>query len=158
MYEGHSTQKLAFMPYVSAMVGCKFFVMTNSSGGGVEGMKHGSFMLSEDHFNNSLSSSIPQVYFGSDFKLRYCSPSDAHSKYLNELAEKVAQETDNVLFKANYCMTSGPSYETPTETLLFRKMGGGAFGMSTVIELQATAHTGMQGITLSMITNLAAGL
>ena len=75
-----------------------------------------------------------------------------------ELAEKVAADQGVQLFKSNYCMTSGPSYETPTETLFLRKLGAGAFGMSTVSELQSISTSGMQGIVFTMITNLCAGL
>lgn len=62
------------------------------------------------------------------------------------------------MFESVYCWTTGPCYETPLETAFLRSVGGGAFGMSTVPEIIASAQLGLDCVVLTMITNLAAGL
>jgi purine-nucleoside phosphorylase len=52
----------------------------------------------------------------------------------------------------------GPSYETPAEVSYIRSLGGDAVGMSTVPEIQAAAELGMNVLSISTITNYAAGI
>jgi len=53
---------------------------------------------------------------------------------------------------------SGPSYETPTEVLMWKKLGVDAACMSTVPEVIVAASMGMKVLGISCITNRAAGL
>jgi purine-nucleoside phosphorylase len=52
----------------------------------------------------------------------------------------------------------GPSYETPAEIEMVRRIGGDAVGMSTVPEVIAIRHMGAKILAISTATNLAAGL
>ena len=54
---------------------------------------------------------------------------------------------------ATYCFVSGPSYESRAECRFLRSVGGDSVGMSTVPEIIAAKHVGMQILCLSMITN-----
>ena len=56
-------------------------------------------------------------------------------------------------------MCTGPNYETPADTLWLRtKCNVGSFGMSTVPELLGGHMYGMEGLAISLVTNLCAGL
>jgi len=158
MYEGYSSHQLTFITYLSTFLGCKYIILTNSSGGGIQGMKHGSLMVSKDHINFSAKCPIPSTFNDSRFGERNPKSTLAHSKYLKDLAVGIAKDTDLELFEGNYCWTTGPCYETPLEVSVLRKFGGGCFGMSTVPELLAAGQIGIECIVLTMITNLAAGL
>ena len=57
-----------------------------------------------------------------------------------------------------YVAVPGPSYETPAEVEMLRRMGGDAVGMSTVPEVIVARHLGMECLGISVITNLATGL
>jgi purine-nucleoside phosphorylase len=92
MYEGYSSDKLTFITYLSAFIGCKYIILTNSSGGGLVGMKHGSLMVSKDHINFSAKCPIPAIYNDKRFGVRNPKSSLAHSEYLRELAKKTAEE------------------------------------------------------------------
>lgn len=158
MYEGYSSDKLTFITYLSAFIGCKYIILTNSSGGGLVGMKHGSFMVSKDHINFAAKCPIPATFNDSRFGHRNPRSTDAHSVYLRELSKKVAKDNDVELFEGNYCWFPGPCYETPLEVAIMRKYGAGCFGMSTVPEILAAGQIGLECVVLTMITNLAAGL
>lgn len=90
--------------------------------------------------------------------MRNSSSTLAHSKYLKDLAFKVAEENDVELFEGIYTWTTGPSYETPLEAGSLMKFGAGCFGMSTVPEILSAGQIGLECVVLTMITNLAAGL
>ena len=52
----------------------------------------------------------------------------------------------------------GPAYETPDEVSFFQSIGGNAVGMSTVPEIQQAAELDMRILSISIITNYAAGI
>jgi len=52
----------------------------------------------------------------------------------------------------------GPSYETPAEIKDMINLGGDAVGMSTVPEIISAAELDMKVLTISCLTNFAAGI
>jgi purine-nucleoside phosphorylase len=57
-----------------------------------------------------------------------------------------------------YAGVLGPSYETPAEIRLLRRLGADAVGMSTVPEAVTARALGLRCLGFSIITNRAAGL
>ena len=52
-----------------------------------------------------------------------------------------------------YCFVSGPMYESKAECRFLRQLGGDCVGMSTIPEVVAAHHAGLQVLCLSLITN-----
>jgi len=55
-----------------------------------------------------------------------------------------------------YAGLLGPSYETPAEVVMLRRLGADAVGMSTVLEAIAAVHMGAEVAGISCISNMAA--
>lgn len=79
---------------------------------------------------------------------------DAYSPRLRKLASSSAAKLGIELKEGVYVAVTGPSYETPAEVRFYRTIGGDAVGMSTVTEVIAARHAGMEVMAASLITNI----
>jgi purine-nucleoside phosphorylase len=82
----------------------------------------------------------------------------AYDPEFRRLARAAARRLGLVLKEGVYVGVSGPSYETPAEIRLWRRLGADAIGMSTVPEVIALRREGVRVLAISTITNAAAGL
>jgi purine-nucleoside phosphorylase len=83
---------------------------------------------------------------------------EAYSRRLRALADKVAAERRIGLAHGVYAALHGPSYETPAEIRYLRAIGADAVGMSTAPETIVARHMGVEVLAISCITNMAAGV
>jgi len=70
------------------------------------------------------------------------------------MAREVAKAAGIPLQEGVYCGVTGPTFETRAEYRLLHIAGGDAVGMSTVQEVIAARHMGMNVFALSVITDL----
>ena len=84
--------------------------------------------------------------------------SHTYNLELRRFAMKRARALGIKLRTGIYVGVQGPSYETPAEIDMMRRMGGGAVGMSTVPEVIVAGHAGLKVLGISCITNPAAGV
>lgn len=84
--------------------------------------------------------------------------SDPYSFELRRLAMDVARARGHTLRTGVYASVRGPSYETPAEVRMLRRMGADAVGMSTALEVITARHMDMDVLGISCITNMASGL
>jgi purine-nucleoside phosphorylase len=157
MYEGYTAQQVVFPTQVMRQLGAETLIITNAAGGVNLAFQTGALMLITDHIN--LTGRNPLVG-PNDPRLgvRFPDMSEPYSIKLRAEAYRAAASAGVDLVEGVYLGLLGPNYETPAEIRLARSMGADAVGMSTVMEVIAANHAGMEVLGISCITNLAAGI
>ncbi|ALS28372.1 purine nucleoside phosphorylase [Paenibacillus sp. 32O-W] len=157
MYEGYGPELTAFPVRVMKALGIGRLLVTNAAGGINASFAPGDLMLISDHIN--LTGRNPLVGPNEEeLGVRFPDMSDAYSRRLRSLAKSVAAEQGIELREGVYVGVLGPSYETPAEIRMLRAIGADAVGMSTVAEVIAANHAGIEVLGISCISNMAAGM
>lgn len=150
-YEGRSMEEVTAPVRALARLGARTLVLTNAAGGIAARLRPGDLMGITDHLNlmgvNPLRGSAGFVDL-----------SEVYDPVLLERAGRAARRLGFRLKRGVYAAVSGPSYETPAEVRMLRRLGADAVGMSTVPEAVAGRAAGMRVLGLSLISNRAAGL
>lgn len=153
-YEGHSLQEITYPIKVMKKMGVKTIILTNAAGAVNESFKPADLMIITDHINNLGNNPL----IGENDETlgeRFPDMSEVYKKNLIELAENCAKKLEISIQKGVYWANSGPSYETPAEIKMIRKLGGDAVGMSTVPEAIVANYCGINVLGISCITNAA---
>jgi purine-nucleoside phosphorylase len=155
-YEGYRQQDVVFPVYVMKLLGVSTLFVTNAAGGMNPDFHPGDLMLIADHIN--FTGSNPLIG-PNDSRLgaRFPDMSNAYNKDLRALAKTIAEQEQIPLQEGVYIGISGPSFETPAELMMKRKLGADAVGMSTVPEVIAANHAGLQVLGITCITDMAIG-
>jgi purine-nucleoside phosphorylase len=156
-YEGHDMATVVFGARLLARLGAQAVLLTNAAGGIRPTFAPGDLMLIADHLN--LMGENP-LRGPNDDRLgpRFPDLTDAYSTRLRDLARQAAAAANVALHEGTYAALLGPSYETPAEIAMLRTLGADAVGMSTVPEVIALRHMGVEVGAMSCVTNLAAGI
>lgn len=156
-YEGYSPDEVVFPIRVLGTLGIKQIILTNASGSLRPEFARGSLVALSDHIN--LTGANPCVG-PDDLTLgpRFFDMTHAYSPRLRQLAIRMAAAQGWQMNEGIYLGVSGPSFETPAEIRFFRTIGADLVGMSTVQEVIAARHLGLEILGISCVTNLAAGL
>ena len=157
LYEGYSAQQVAFPVRVFARMGIRAIIFTNAAGGINLNYQQGALVLISDHLN--LQGQNPLVGPNEErFGERFPDMTQAYSRSYRELARKAAERLGKDLPEGVYAGLLGPSYETPAEIRYLRTIGADLVGMSTVPEVIAARHMGINVLAISCVTNMAAGI
>lgn len=156
-YEGYSMEEVTLPVRVFHLMGVHSLVLTNAAGGAASHLLPGSLMALTDHIN-MIGENPLRGPNDERFGPRFPDMTDVYTPAYLEAAHEVAREIGVVLFEGIYMALRGPSYETPAEIRMIRKLGADAVGMSTVPEAIVARHCGMKVLAISCITNVAAGL
>jgi purine-nucleoside phosphorylase len=155
-YEGYSMQEVAFPIKVFALLGISKLIVTNSAGAINKKFKPGDLMLIKDHIK--LSDDSPLIGNNIDeFGIRFPDMGQAYSPRLIDLTKKIAKEQKIAMQEGVYAFMAGPQYETPAEVSMLRTLGADAVGMSTVPEVIAAVHSGLEVLGITCITNSTGG-
>ena len=157
LYEGYNPQEIVFPIRALAALGMKSLVVSNAAGGLDPLYRPGDVMLITDHINMLGANPLHGANLDG-LGPRFPDMSAAYTPRLRRLAKEVAGAEGIELKEGVYVAALGPSYETPAEIRAFRTMGADVVGMSTVPEVIAAAHAGMEVLGISIATNLAAGV
>ena len=157
LYEGYSAQQVAFPVRVLARMGVRALVLTNAAGGINPEYEKGALVVLRDHIN--LQGHNPLLGKNDDrFGLRHPDMTDAYNAEFRQIALEEASRLTGEAFEGIYAAVSGPSFETPAEIRYLRTIGADLVGMSTVAEVIAARHLGLEVLAISCVTNMAAGM
>ena len=157
LYEGYSAQEAALPMRVLGRMGVKSAILTNAAGGINLEYGQGALVVLRDHIN--LQGQNPLTGANDDrFGPRFPDMSQAYSKAYRKLAIAEMERLGIPPREGVYAGLLGPSYETPAEIRYLRTIGADLVGMSTVAEVIAARHMGIEVLAISCVTNMAAGV
>lgn len=156
-YEGYSFEEVCFPLRVLYLLGAKKLVITNASGGVNLDFQVGDICLITDHIKFFMDSPLRGQNIP-EFGPRFPDATHLYTPYLRDVARQVAEKQNLPLREGVYMYFPGPSYETPAEIRAIRTLGGDLVGMSTVPEVLAAGHAGMEVLGFSLVSNAAAGI
>ncbi len=151
-YEGYSMQQIVFPVRVMKLLGITKLFLSNAAGGINLDFKKGDLVLIEDHIN--LQSGNPLIGENYDeLGSRFPDMSIPYDKILCDLFRQKAKENQIDLKSGVYAAVNGPTLETRAEYRYLKIIGADMVGMSTVPEVIAAVHMGLQCAAVSVITD-----
>ncbi len=157
LYEGHTPQAICHATRSAILAGAEDVILTNAAGAVWPHWAAGDIMLMRDHLNLQGTN----VLCGPEdprLGARFIDMTEPYDSVVRGRIKVWARGQQLTMREGVYAGLLGPSYETPAEVRMLRRMGADAVGMSTVQETIAARQLGARVIGLSVLTNLAAGV
>jgi purine-nucleoside phosphorylase len=152
-YEGYSAEEVVFPIRVMKELGVQTLCISNAAGGVNPGFKVGDLMIIKDHI--SFATKNPLLGKNDDrLGPRFPDMSEPYKIELIHKAKQIAKELNIHLQEGVYFGVTGPTFETRSEYKMIHVLGGDAVGMSTVQEVIAAVHAGMDVFAMSVITDI----
>ena len=152
LYEGYSAREVAFPIRVMQAMGVKTLFIATAAGGIDPGLETGDLMLISDHIN--LTGENPLAGKNEDdWGPRFPEMNAAYDPALLKTALTLGAGLGLSVKKGVYAGLKGPSLETPAEIRWLSTIGADAVGFSTVNEVIAAVHAGMEVLGVAVITN-----
>ncbi|MBU0472441.1 MAG: purine-nucleoside phosphorylase [Nanoarchaeota archaeon] len=151
--------QVRFAVDVLAELGVRNYFATNAVGGLNLKYNVGDVMIIDSH----ISCFIPNPLLGRelDFKRvdnhekvwKFQPMNDSYNLEFSNLLEKAGSKFKDHVWRGTYAALTGTTYESQAESLMLRKMGVDAVGMSIVPEVIVARNRGMNVVAMSCITN-----
>ena len=152
-YEGYDMGEVVFPVRVMKFLGINTLFVSNASGGVNPNFEIGEIMIINDHIN--LFPTNPLIGPNMDeLGPRFPDMSEPYSKRMIAKAKEIAENHNIRISEGIYAGLTGPTLETPAEYVYIRNIGSDAVGMSTVPEVIAAKHMGMECFGVSIISDL----
>lgn len=158
LYEGHAPADV--VAYVRALAGwgVRRLVLTNAAGSLRMDWPPGTLMRMTDHIDMTGGGNPLVGPNRDDLGPRFPDLSRAYTPALGARVDALAERMGIPLQRGVYACMRGPSYETPAEIRMLRVLGADVVGMSTVPEVIAAAHAGLEVVAFSVVSNYGSGL
>ncbi|MDC1143078.1 purine-nucleoside phosphorylase [Planctomycetota bacterium] len=155
-YEGFDLADIVYPVQLMHALGCERLILSNAAGCLNPDFKLGDLMIIEDHINLPGLCGVNPLIGTNDESLgvRFPDMSAPYSRRLIDLAHASASELDLKLREGVYVMVTGPSLETRAEYRMLRNMGADVVGMSTLPEVLAARHLGLEVAAFSIATDM----
>ncbi len=152
-YEGYKPQDVVFPIRVMKLLGVHTLLLSNAAGSVNPSHQVGDLMIIRDH----ISFFMPNPLVGknkSGLGPRFPDMSEPYRKHLIEKAKAIAALHNFDVKEGVYVGVTGPTFETRAEYKLVQIAGGDVVGMSTVQEVIAANHAGMDVFAMSVVTDM----
>ncbi|HVG42588.1 MAG TPA: purine-nucleoside phosphorylase, partial [Chitinophagaceae bacterium] len=150
-YEGYTAQEVVFPIRVLKFLGIETLLISNAAGGTHPHLKVGDLMIINDHISFAT---INPLLGKNDDSLgpRFPDMSEPYKKEIISKAKSIAASLGVTVKEGVYFGVTGPTFETRAEYKLIHLLGASAVGMSTVQEVIAANHIGLNVFAMSVIT------
>lgn len=156
-YEGWEMEDVVFGVRSAVACGAKRILLTNAAGGVRSDLSPGDLVIISDHLN--LTGRNPLTGPNDDrLGPRFPDMTNVYSPVLRSALTRTFAEAGITPHQGVYAWFLGPTYETPAEVQMAKRMGADLVGMSTAPEAIAIRHMGADVVGISLVTNLAAGI
>ncbi len=153
LYEGYTPQQVIYPVRVMKMLGVEIILISNAAGGINNTFAVGDLMIIKDQI--SFFTLNPLLGKNEDsIGARFPDMSAPYTPSIIAKAKTIAERLQIPVHTGVYTGVTGPSFETRSEYKLIKTLGGDAVGMSTVQEVIAAVHCGMQVFAISIITDI----
>jgi purine-nucleoside phosphorylase len=134
-------------------LGVKQLFLSNAAGGVHPDFKVGDLMVIKDHISFAIKNPLLGKNID-EFGPRFPDMSEPYAKRLINQAKELAKNLSIQLHEGIYFGVTGPTFETRAEYKMIKLVGADAVGMSTVQEVIAAVHCGIEVFAMSVITDL----
>ena len=157
LYEGYSSAQVVLPVRALGRMGVRALVLTNAAGGISAEYGRGALVVLRDHIN--LQGQNPLIGANDErLGLRHADMTDAYNAQFRQFVREESERLGGGIFEGVYAAVLGPNFETPAEIGFLRTIGADLVGMSTVPEVIAARHMGIEVLAISCVTNMAAGI
>ena len=157
LYEGWDLDDIVTGVRTAVACGAKRILLTTAAGGVNVAFDPGDLVVIRDHLN--LTGRNPLIGPNDDrLGPRFPDMSEVYSPDLRSRLARVFDDHGVTPHEGVYAWFTGPTYETPAEVQMAKRMGADLVGMSTVPEAIAARHMGAEVVGISLVTNHAAGI
>lgn len=155
-YDGFTAKQSVLPIYIFKLLGVKTLIVTTSCGGVNESYNAGDLMLIKSHIN--LTGMNPLVGGAIiDYGKQFIDLTNAYNKRYIAIIKDIAKDNNISINEGVFAQNLGPTYETPAEGEMLRKIGVDAVSMSTALEVIAARQCEIEVLGISSITNKVAG-
>ena len=147
-YEGIPLSDVTVPIRLFSLLNIPNLIITNSAGCVNLNWNIGDIMLILGHLDFTFRDGNPKI--DNDKKI--------YNKKNQQISREVATELGLKLREGIYTWTLGPTYETPAEIKMIRKLGGDAVGMSTLPEIVEAGKKNLNIWGFTCFTNMASGI
>ena len=139
-------------------LGVKYIVSTTAVGSLDKNFGPGHFVLT-DQFLDFTKNRVNTFYEGGDRPVAHVDVTEPYSPELRGIVETAAKSLGLTVHNGGtYVCTEGPRFESPAEIRMYAMLGGQTVGMTNVPEVTLANEAEMAYMTISMVTNYAAGI
>lgn len=152
-YEGYTMQEVTFPMRVFKGLGIDKLLLSNASGGVNPNYEVGDAVVISDHINMMPEHPLRGKNLD-ELGPRFVDMSEPYDRKMREFVVSFGRENGIEVKEGIYMGLQGPTFETPSEYGMVRKLGADCVGMSTVPEVIVAKHQGMRVFCISVITDL----